>query len=73
MNLVSTQVECRSEGNYADRPVALYWQGQRLEIRSILAEWRTPEGKYFRVSAEDDQTFELIYNEASDAWQIRQL
>jgi len=70
---LSDQVECRSEGDYADRPVALHWEGQRLEIKKVLADWRTPEGKHFRVSTADDQTFELFYDGAIDAWQIRQI
>jgi hypothetical protein len=55
-------VECRSDTEYAERPVALYWQEQRLEIIEILSRWRTPDSKYFRVRTEDGQRFELIYN-----------
>ena len=35
-------VECHSGYEYAERPVALHWQGQRLEIESVEAEWRIP-------------------------------
>jgi hypothetical protein len=27
-------VECRSEFTYAERPVAVHWQGERLEIEA---------------------------------------
>jgi hypothetical protein len=66
------RVECRSDSEYAERPVALYWQEQRLEIAEILSRWRAPAGKGFRVRTTDDQIFELIYNEIAADWQIQQ-
>ena len=66
------RVECRSDSEYAELPIALYWQELRLEIAEILARWRTPAGKCFRVRTADDQIFELIYNEISADWQIQQ-
>ena len=66
------RVECRSDSEYAERPVALYWQEQRLEIVEILARWRTPEGKGFRVRTTDDQIFELTYVEITADWLIQQ-
>jgi len=65
-------VECHSGYAYAERPVALQWQAERLEIKTILAEWQTPEGKHFRVQTTDDQNFELIYKIAVDTWEIYQ-
>jgi len=66
------RVECRSDSEYAERPVALYWQEQRLEIVEILSRWRTPAGKGFRVRTADDQFFELIYDEITADWLIQQ-
>jgi hypothetical protein len=65
-------VECHSGYAYAERPIALQWQGERLEIKMILAEWQTPDGKHFRVQTTDDQNFELIYRIAEDAWKAYQ-
>jgi hypothetical protein len=64
------RVECHSGFTYADRPVALTWEGQRLEIIRIMAEWRTPENKNFRVLTADRLEFELGYNQAKDEWHI---
>jgi hypothetical protein len=66
-------VECHSEIEYPDRPVALYWQGQRLEIAKILTDWRTPAGKSFRVLTWDNQVFELSYQETTADWKINQI
>ena len=66
------RVECRSDSDYAERPIALYWHEGRLEVAEILSRWRTPEGKGFRVRTVDDQIFELTYNEMYADWQIQQ-
>ena len=63
-------VSCHSDYSYAQRPVALQWEGQRLEVRMVEAEWRTPNGRGFRVATTDDRRFELIYLELNDEWQI---
>ena len=63
-------VECHSDSDYADRPTALYWNGQRLEVEAVEQQWRTPEGKWFRVRTKDGQVFELGYIEAEGEWRI---
>jgi hypothetical protein len=65
-------VECRSDGDYAGRPLALHWQGKRLEVAQVINSWRKPEGKCFRVSTADGEVFELTYLEAQDFWVITQ-
>ncbi len=67
MNLV----ECHSDFVYAERPTTLIWQGERLEVESILAAWRIPEGRRFRVRTRNRLLFELTYREAEDEWQIQ--
>ena len=65
-------VECHSGYEYAERPVAIHWQGDRLEIECIGARWRSPEGRHFRVQTTDGQFFEIFYDEQSDVWKIHQ-
>jgi len=67
---MSDLVECRSEVAYAERPVALHWQGQRLPVSEVLATWRIPGGMRFRVCTEGGQVFELDYDEADDEWRV---
>lgn len=66
----SRLVECRSEQQYAERPTALYWEGQRLEVDQIQAEWHILVGKKFRVRVRDGRLFHVIYSELDDEWQI---
>jgi len=69
---MSELVECNSGFAYAEKPVALTWEGQRLEITSILSQWRLPGQMCFRVETSDGQVFELFYGEREDEWRIHQ-
>ena len=55
---METQVECYSGVEYAERPKAFNWQGQRLAVDEMPLRWREPGYKCFRVLA-GGQTFEL--------------
>ena len=70
---MNKQVECRSETAYAQRPTAVYWQGKRLEVRHLLASWREPWGMRFRVRLDDDQIFDLAYDQGCDDWSVTPL
>jgi len=52
--------------------MAIYWQGERLVVDQVLAVWRAPDGKTYRISTRDEQIFELHYSESNDAWSIVQ-
>jgi hypothetical protein len=65
-------VECHSDYEYAEKPVALTWKDQRLEISEIVDRWRIPGAKCFRVRTTDGQIFELFYGELYDEWRIHQ-
>ncbi len=66
-------VECHSEYEYPERPIAIWWQNERLMISQILQEARIPDGKYFRVSTSEGFIFDLLYKELFDQWLINQL
>ena len=66
-------VECYSGAVYPERPRALFWEGQRLEIEKVLSSWHIPQGRRFRVQTVDLQVFELVYDQAEDDWQISRI
>ena len=70
---VKDLVRCYSGNEYAQRPTALYWETQWLQVSSIEAEWRTPDGKAFRVYTRDNQRFELLWYESDDEWKITEI
>ena len=69
--IIMETVECRSDIEYAERPLSLMWQGIRYEIAEILARWRGPGEKGFRVKTVDGSAFELTYQEFSDDWHVQ--
>ncbi|HET6845410.1 MAG TPA: hypothetical protein VFH29_01165 [Anaerolineales bacterium] len=66
-------VECRSDSEYAERPLALTWQGQRMEIAEIVATWRGPGEKGFRIKTAAGAAFDLAYREITDEWLVQPL
>ena len=66
-------VECYSGYKYAEKPRALYWEGQRLEVSEMEADWRTPAEHLFRVITKNGQKFELVYDELSGEWKVNLL
>lgn len=66
-------VECHSGYEYAERPIALTWEGVRRVVAEVEAEWRIPGGKKFRVRTEGGEVFELEYVEGEDEWHVGQL
>ena len=69
--MTDIQVECHSGYTYAERPKAFYSDGERLEVETIEAEWRSPAGKHFRVKVKSGSSFDLIYDQTSNVWQIQ--
>ncbi len=64
-------VECRSDSEYAERPLALTWEGHRMEIAEIVSSWRGPGEKGFRIKTADGMAFDLAYREIPDEWIIQ--
>lgn len=64
-------VECHSGYAYGERPIAFQWEGRRLIVAEVLAAWRLPDGREFRLRTEDGRVFELSYSEPDDVWRVR--
>lgn len=71
--MMGRSVETYSGSEYPETPLAFHWEGERLMIAEVLASWRTPDGKGFRVRTEDQQVFELFYDENIQNWIIRSI
>jgi len=70
---MSEIVECRSDGDYAGRPIRIQWQGKFLVVAEVLANWRTPQGKHYRVITRDNRAFDCQYSEVDDRWDIQEI
>ena len=67
------RVECYAGHTSPQRPVALWWQGQRLVVIAVRSEARLPEGKRFLVETAGEQVFEINYNQPGDTWTAREV
>jgi hypothetical protein len=70
---MSDPIEFHSSYAYAQRPIVITWEDERVQVKMVLSEWRTPEGKYFRIQAEDERIFEVLYNKDIENWQIQEM
>ncbi len=71
--MIPIRVECHSGYAYIDRPAALYWEEQRLEIGEIIRRWRTPSGWMFLVQTRDERAFEIAFDLNLDSWFAREV
>ncbi len=67
------RVICRSDYDYLGYPLAFYWQDQRLEVNTVVAQSRTPTGFTFKVSTNESGFFELVYNLNTDQWSVERI
>lgn len=68
--MMLTHVECYSGSRYAERPIAVYLRGQRVEVAQVLRSWRTPSGLAFDVVLVDGRRLRLELAEATDTWTV---
>ena len=68
--IVKIQVECYS-GNKADeRPIKFSLGNTVLFVDSIQDQWYGPGDCYFRVLADDGNTYVIGHNETTDEWSL---
>jgi hypothetical protein len=67
---VHPAVICYSGYKYAERPLAFFYEEQRLEVDGVQSEWASPSGRGFKVLTRDGRCFKLYYDELGDQWQV---
>jgi hypothetical protein len=67
------RVECRSDYDYIGRPLAFYWQGQRLEVAKVMDQTRTPSHYRFHVQTQENDSFKLEYDIKTECWSVHKL
>ena len=64
------RVECYS-GHKADQRPIKFWLGDAAHfVESIEDQWYGPDALYFRVQADDGNTYVLGHNENTDEWTL---
>ena len=68
----SRSVSLYSGSHYAERPVALEHDGERLQVARVERSWREPDSLHFRVRVTDGRRFHLVYQQEADQWWVHQ-
>ena len=64
------RVECYA-GFRGEQEPRRFWLGQRpLEVREIVDRWIEPGRRWFKVKADDGDTYILRHNEEDGAWEL---
>jgi hypothetical protein len=64
------RVECYA-GHKADQRPIKFWLDDALRfVESIDDQWYGPEASYFRLQADDGNSYVLSYKDNSDAWAL---
>lgn len=64
------RVECYSGYRADERPSRFALREKTLEVLRIEDRWYDPAATYFRVIADDGQTYVLRHDQDSDAWSL---
>ena len=63
-------VECHSGYKVNERPIKFWIDERVLFVESIEDQWYGPNALYFRLRADDGNTYVIAYNEATDEWTL---
>lgn len=64
----SVRVEAYAGASYPEKPTAVWYEGRRHPVVSLLRSRRSPSALHFLVEVEDLGRLELVYELASDTW-----
>lgn len=64
------RVSCYAGYRAEQEPTAFWLGDRRLEVKAILDRWYAPAQRWFRVDADDGDTYVLRHDETSDEWDI---
>ena len=63
-------VECYSGYKADQRPVRFRLGRLTYEIRDVEDQWHSPSATYYRVQADDGNTYVLRHDETADSWSL---
>jgi hypothetical protein len=64
------KVEAYSGYTANERPLRFALGERTVEVRDVLDRWYSEDARYFRVSADDGDTYVLKYLEREDVWEM---
>ena len=70
---IDPRVECHSGYSSCDHPNAIFWHGQRHLVKAILAEWRTPIEKHYRLLVAGNLILNAFFDEKNNSWNVEKI
>jgi hypothetical protein len=63
-------VECYSGSRHAERPISFDYLGRKHVVKVVVKTWRSPTALHFRVKTQEDESFDLTYDERAEQWSV---
>ena len=70
---IVSKVECHSGFSSCDHPTAIWWQGHHHLVKAIIAEWRTPIEKHYRLLIDENLILNAVFNEKNNSWNVEKI
>jgi hypothetical protein len=70
---MAIRVECYAGYRGEQEPVAFWFGARRVCVRDIVDRWFGPTQRWFKVDADDGQTYVIRHDEAAGEWELAAL
>lgn len=64
------RVECHSGYKANERPLRFFLGERKVEVRELLDRWYGEDYEYFKLLADDGNTYIFKYRRAQDSWEL---
>ncbi len=71
-NILAVAVDCYAGSQGDETPRRVTRGDQRVEILAVVAQWRTPDHRYFTVRTADE-TYTLRQDVTSGGWELSEV
>jgi hypothetical protein len=68
--MLSLKVQCYSGARANEKPVSFILGEKQFVINDIVDRWYGPDYLYFKVRADDGNSYILRYDERHDQWEL---
>ena len=65
---MNIRVECYSGRKADERPIKFWLEDVVVFVESVMDQWQIPNAEYFRVRADNGNTYVLRHDEETDQW-----
>ena len=67
---MAIRVECYAGYRTEQEPVAFWLGERRVRVRAVIDRWLAPRQRWFRIEADDGNSYVLRHDEASGDWEL---